>query len=185
VLIRREVLDGIVAGTVECVYRRWRKPAAWPGSTQLTAVGVLAVDAVDVVRPDELTEDDARRAGYRSLAALKSEVDSREGELYRIAVHYLGPDPRIALRENAGVDDELLARLSRLDRVRPWTSAVLRLIQRSPGVRAAELAEEVGRPTQKFKLDVRKLKALGLTESLEIGYRLSPRGAAVLRLTDR
>ncbi|MBT8336701.1 MAG: hypothetical protein KJO11_08860 [Gemmatimonadetes bacterium] len=28
---------------------------------------------------------------------------------------------------------------------------------------------------------VRKLKALGLTESLEVGYRLSPRGAAVLR----
>jgi predicted transcriptional regulator len=33
----------------------------------------------------------------------------------------------------------------------------------------------------RFKANVRKLKALGLTESLEVGYRLSPRGEAVLR----
>jgi hypothetical protein len=31
-----------------------------------------------------------------------------------------------------------------------------------------------------FKANVRKLKALGLTESLDIGYRLSPRGEALL-----
>ena len=29
-----------------------------------------------------------------------------------------------------------------------------------------------------FKRDVRKLKELGLTESLPVGYRLSPRGRA-------
>jgi hypothetical protein len=31
---------------------------------------------------------------------------------------------------------------------------------------------------------VRKLKELGLTESLTVGYRLSPRGAALLRVID-
>ena len=31
-----------------------------------------------------------------------------------------------------------------------------------------------------FKRDVRKLKELGLTESLEIGYRISPRGETLL-----
>ena len=34
--------------------------------------------------------------------------------------------------------------------------------------------------TAPFKLDVRKLKNLGLTYSLEVGYRLTPRGAAYL-----
>ena len=48
------------------------------------------------------------------------------------------------------------------------------------GVRAADLAESFGRETQPFKTDVRKLKNLGLTISLEVGYRLSPRGAAYL-----
>ena len=38
----------------------------------------------------------------------------------------------------------------------------------------------VGREKPPFKRDVRKLKELGLTESLERGYRLSPRGRAVL-----
>ena len=34
--------------------------------------------------------------------------------------------------------------------------------------------------TKRYKTDVRKLKELGLTESLEVGYRLSPRGRAYL-----
>jgi hypothetical protein len=39
----------------------------------------------------------------------------------------------------------------------------------------------MGRETLPFKRDVRKLKELGLTESLEVGYRLSPRGRAYRR----
>ena len=38
----------------------------------------------------------------------------------------------------------------------------------------------MGRETADFKKDVRKLKELGLTESLAIGYLLSPRGEAVV-----
>jgi hypothetical protein len=62
----------------------------------------------------------------------------------------------------------------------PWTLATLRLIGGRPGVRAADLAAAMGRERQPFKADVRKLKELGLTESLEVGYRLSPRGRALL-----
>ena len=40
----------------------------------------------------------------------------------------------------------------------------------------------LGRETAPFKLDVRKLKNLGLTLSFRIGYRLSPRGEAYLTL---
>ena len=54
------------------------------------------------------------------------------------------------------------------------------MIAARPGVRAATLAQRLGRDVPPFKRDVRKLKELGLTESLEIGYRLSPRGVAVL-----
>jgi hypothetical protein len=57
---------------------------------------------------------------------------------------------------------------------------VLRAIAERPGVRAADLAASLGRETQPFKLDVRKLKKLGLTLSLEVGYRVSPRGEAYL-----
>ena len=56
----------------------------------------------------------------------------------------------------------------------------LDLIDLNPTVRAPDLAAQVGRATADFKKDVRKLKELGLTESLAIGYLLSPRGEAVV-----
>ena len=53
---------------------------------------------------------------------------------------------------------------------------MLRLIAERPAVRAGDLAAALGREAQPFKIDVRKLDRLGLTESLDVGYRLSPRG---------
>ena len=109
------------------------------------------------------------------------------GHLYRIAFHHAGEDPRLALREEASLApaevDELADRLARLDRASshgPWTRTTLELIASHPERRAGDLAAMVGREIQPFKTDVRKLKALGLTESLEVGYRLSPRGQALL-----
>jgi hypothetical protein len=57
---------------------------------------------------------------------------------------------------------------------------VLQLIHDKPAVRAGDLCSEVNMERLPFKANVRKLKALGLTESLGVGYRLSPRGEALL-----
>ena len=122
----------------------------------------------------------ARRARDELIARLRP-----EGTLYRVEFRLAGPDPRIALRERADIDAEeraaIDARLARLDaasRHGPWTARVLDLIARRPATRAPDLAAELARDTALFKADVRKLKELGLTESLERGYRLSPRGRA-------
>jgi hypothetical protein len=182
------VLDGIAAGKVDRAYRRWRRPRVRRGSRLRTGVGVLEVDAVDVVTVAGITEHDARRAGFPSRAALVRELNGRDGSVYRVRLHLAGPDPRVDLRRRSRLSSDELAevgrRLARLDaasRRGPWTAAVLSLIRDHPGTRAAELAEHLGRETRAFKIDVRKLKELGLTESLEVGYRLSPRGRAVLR----
>ena len=58
-------------------------------------------------------------------------------------------------------------------RTGPWTRTILRLIEANPAVRAPDLAASLGRETKAFKLDVRKLKELGLTHSLDVGYELS------------
>ena len=63
-----------------------------------------------------------------------------------------------------------------------WTYEYLQAIADHPGLRAPDLAESFGRETAPFKRDVRKLKELGLTISLEIGYELSPRGQLTLEL---
>ena len=110
-----------------------------------------------------------------------------DSPIYRIRFHHVDdPDPRDELaRDDALSDDDVRAirvRLERMDRLSssgPWTMAVLRAIAERPGVRAADLAQSFDRELAPFKLDVRKLKNLGLTISLEVGYRLSPRGEAV------
>jgi hypothetical protein len=185
-LFRPATLEAIRDGAVTLAIRRWTTPRARPGGRQRTGVGVIVFDRVEAVERDELDDGDARDAGFDSLDQLLSFIDRREGTIYRIGLHVGGPDPRVALRESVPGPDEiprLLGRLARLDRVSrhgPWTHAVLRTIGEHPGVRAADLAPRFGRERMPFKLDVRKLKELGLTESLPIGYRLSPRGETVL-----
>lgn len=186
VLIRRPVLDAIVAGTVTCAFRRWSHARVRPGTRLRTAVGLVEVVAVEVVEEADLTPEDARRAGFASLEALRKENARREGTLFRVTLRPAGEDPRVALRSSADLsaDDraEIGARLARMDRDAPWTAEVLALVAAHPGVRARDLAERLGRETAPFKRDVRKLKELGLTESLEVGYRLSPRGRAYLHM---
>jgi len=186
VLFRRADLAAIAAGEITVAFRRWKRPMAKAGGTQQTPVGVLAFEAVE--RVDEITAADARRAGFPDPAAAWALLRDREGDLYRIAFRLAGPDPRVALRADAALSEAdraaISARLARLDRASthgPWTEATLRAIAAAPGTRAADLAAGFGRERLPFKADVRKLKALGLTESLEVGYRLSPRGRAYLR----
>ena len=185
--IRRATLDSIAAGTVTLAFRRWDRPRVRPGGTQRTAVGVLEFTSVEPVDDAELTAEDAAAAGFADLAALRK-AQAGDGQLYRVGMRLAGPDPRVALRSRARLTAadraELAARLERLDRASrhgPWTAAVLDLIADNPGVRAPDLAARMGRETLPFKRDVRKLKELGLTESLEVGYRLSPRGRAYRR----
>lgn len=184
-LIRRPVLDAIAAGSVTALFRRWDRPRVRVGGTQRTPVGVLEFTAVEPVAASRLTAADARAAGFPTVAALRA-AQVGEGRLYRVTVRLAGDDPRVALRARADLGDteraEVAARLERMDRRGPWTARVLGLIADNPGVRAPDLAARLGRETLPFKRDVRKLKELGLTESLEVGYRLSPRGRAFLRL---
>ncbi len=188
VLIKRAVLDRIVAGDIDLIYRRWRKPTVKSGGQLRTSVGMLAIEEVAKVGARAVTAADARRAGYDSRAALLRELDSRsEGDIYRIRVAHAGEDPRIALRNSGELTAEDLADLSvRLDRLDnasksgPWTVRYLELLAASPQVRAQDLAERLGLDKPTFKNNVRKLKGLGLTISHSPGYELSPRGHTYL-----
>jgi hypothetical protein len=190
VLFPKRVWDGLVDGSVTVAFRYWKRTTVRAGGTQMTPVGVLSIDAVERIGLRMIDAADARAAGYESRAALLADLARyrRAGTaLYRIAFHYAGEDPRRALREDDRLGerefDEIRERLDRLDRSSrhgPWTRTVLELIRDNPGTLAADLAKRRGRERLDFKADVRKLKALGLTESLRVGYRLSPRGRAVL-----
>ncbi|MCO1580989.1 hypothetical protein M8C13_35075 [Crossiella sp. SN42] len=186
-LFTSAALDGIATGAVTLAFRRWRRPSVRAGTVLRTAAGLVEILAVEPV--EEVGEDEAVRAGFADRATLLRSLRKGEGgTLYRVELRLGGADPRVLLREQAElseVDRAAIARkLSGMDsraKHGPWTAVVLGLIAECPGVRAAELAARIGRDTVPFKNDVRKLKELGLTESLEVGYRLSPRGEAYLR----
>ncbi len=187
-LFRNHFLRGIRQGEVTLAFRRWRRPSVRSGGTLKTAIGVVRIGAVRQVPQSSITTREARAAGYESTSELRAELNRRvAGSIYRIEVSYVGDDPRIALRNQNRLTTvdlaEIKGRLERLDRASrhgPWTLTTLRLVGAEPGVRAGDLATRVGQEKERLKLNVRKLKNLGLTESLETGYRLSPRGRRVL-----
>ena len=185
-ILRRPVLDAIREGSVSLVFRRWKRPTVRAGGTLTTAIGVLAIDEVTPVDEGDITAAQAQAAGYDALDSLLRALSRRpEGQVYRISVRFQGEDPRVALRARIprGEElDELVESLGRRGRRSgpPEPGVLLRLIREQPGILAATLAEEVGLDRTVFKRRVRALKALGLTESLPRGYRLSPRGTAVL-----
>ncbi|WP_028637343.1 hypothetical protein [Nocardioides sp. URHA0032] len=196
-LLPPKIAHGVADGSVTLAFRRWRKQDVQPGAEFRTVAGVVRVDEVEIV--DEITDEDARQAGWPDADRLRQQLDKVQpdpgtGDLptYRVRLSWAGPDPRVALRESADLTDEdvaaIDARLERLDRASshgPWTMATLDLIRRRPHTRAPDLAAEVGRERDPFKIDVRKLKNLGLTRSFEVGYEVSPRGLAYLERTSR
>jgi len=192
-LFKKDILERIAAGEVTLAFRRWQRPTVKPGGRLRTAVGVLAIDSVEPVQLSAIDGAEARRAGFASLAELTAELRRRPtGRFYRIAFHLAGEDPRRGLarqtRLAAGEMDEIAARLARLDagRAGPWTRRVLEIIGAEEGLPAAEIAARLGFERLALKRRIRQLKELGLTESLAVGYRLSPRGQVVRRrLTPR
>jgi len=186
VLIRRSELEAIVEGTVDLAFRRWTTARVHQGTRLRTAIGLVEVTSLDERTLDAITTPEALRAGFASIEELVTFLQQHpDRPIFRIGLRYAGPDPRLALREDAELSDDdragLTARLLRFDRASrhgPWTASVLEIVHRRPGVRAADLARELDVETVVLKRDVRKLKELGLTESLEAGYRLSPRGRA-------
>jgi hypothetical protein len=184
-LIKDEVVEKIRTGQITVLFRRWSRPGAKAGGTQMTQGGVVGIDTVEVVTEADITDADAVASGYADRDDLIAHLNYREDAIYRIGVRWIGEDPRIAMR--ASLDDsdiaEIIAKLEKMDRTSKrgaWTQSYLEVIRDMPATYSGLLANYLGISQADFKPWVRKLKALGLTESLEVGYRLSPRGEKVL-----
>lgn len=185
-LLKQAILDGIARGDITRAFRRWRRPTVKAGAGLRTSVGVIRICALELVDEAGIVEADAHAAGFASLADLRRELSRHDGSgVYRISFDGIEPDARISLRETSDLSEadwhSLFARFQRWESAVPgYYPSILRLIGQWPGVPAGALADKLGVEKLKFKRDVRKLKELGLTESLEVGYRLSPRGSSAL-----
>jgi len=191
VLFQRRFHDRIRSGDIRCTVRIWQRPHVKVGGRYALGSGAIVVDQIKETRLDEITAALAKRCGFPSLADLLKTAKHGPGErIFVIDFHY---DGKVAAHSRPETDlfaaveiAEIVQRLEAMDRrskAGAWTLATLRAIDARPGVLAAKLARSLGRPRDEFKRDVRKLKNLGLTFSLEIGYRLTPKGVALLAMT--
>ena len=180
---------GLADGSITVTFRTWSKPQAKVGGRYRVAGMLLEAIAVSEVAVSGLTDVDALAAGEKDLATLLQRLKQPppDATVWRVDLRYLGIDDRIERRsiDELTADDiaALRTRLDRLDRAggKPWTRTTLLLIEAYPGVVSTTLAGRTGQERPDFKINVRKLKEMGLTESLQVGYRLSPRGVALLR----
>jgi len=189
VLFSAAAWPGLADGSITVTFRTWSKPQAKVGGRYRVGGMLLEATAVAEVSVAALTGDDAVAAGESDLTTLLKRLGqpAPDATVWRVDLRYLGIDDRIERRVIDELNDDVIAalraRLDRLDRAggKPWTRTTLQLIDKYPGVVSTALARHTGQDRPDFKINVRKLKEMGLTESLQIGYQLSPRGTALLR----
>lgn len=180
---------GLSDGSITVAFRRWRRAQVVTGHQYRTGQGLVLAESVATITPADITPELANDAGFDDVQAAVADLRGDPNlQLYCIRFRPVGgPDPRDQLASTADLSDDdvqaLSKRLARMDEASkrgPWTIAVLRQIAAQPAVSSALLAPELDWDRPDYKLHVRRLKALGLTISLEVGYRISPRGAAYL-----
>ncbi|MDB5217790.1 MAG: hypothetical protein JWO86_5717 [Myxococcaceae bacterium] len=194
-LFKKAFHEGLSSGAITLTFRRWKKPHVKPGGRyRCHPIGVLEVDDVTLVRVRDITARDATLSGFASRDALLDYLRELgtlddDSEIHKGTLHPGGDGDRIplALEADLSADDieTIRGKLAKMDRTSPWTAKTLGLIEKFPKIAASKLAAKVGRETLPFKVDVRKLKKLGLTQSFEVGYEISPRGRAYLDATKK
>ncbi|HTJ80177.1 MAG TPA: hypothetical protein VL400_00600 [Polyangiaceae bacterium] len=195
ILFQKRFHEGIVSGAVTLTFRAWPSARVKPGGRyRCHPIGVLEVDAIDKVLIRDITDEEARASGFDGRAALVAYIGEQGStaatrELFRIRFHHGGDGDRVplALMDELGAEDaralaDKLAKMDARSEVGPWTKKTLALIAKHPRVAASVLATKLGRDKMELKADIVKLKKLGLTQSFEVGYEVSPRGRAFLAL---
>ncbi|MCE7041837.1 hypothetical protein [Dyadobacter sp. CY312] len=189
-LFKQKHLEGIKSGTISLAFRKWKKLSVAEGSLIKTSVGVLKIVSIEETALSKITDEEAISAGFKSASALVQLLEEqKEGAIYKIAVAFDSEDPRIQLREKYDLSDEdfeeikeALLNLDKHSKIGKWTLKTLQVIRENPEMKAADLAVKARKEKEWLKLNVRKLKNLGLTISHEPGYSLSPRGEAYLEM---
>jgi hypothetical protein len=85
-------LEAIRDGRISLVFRRWSRPTVRAGGTLKTRIGPLRIGRIDDMSPGEVTEADARKAGFADRAEFDRWLATmKPGHLFqRIEVSYLG-----------------------------------------------------------------------------------------------
>lgn len=188
-LFKEVHLQGIKSGKITLAFRNWQKVSVNSGSLLHTSIGLVKIHNIETVNENDITDKDALNAGFiDKKQLLKSLRNNSIGTLFKITVSYHSVDPRIQLREQSELSkqqfEDLTKKLERLDQFSKqgsWTKSVLYAIKENPKLHAMAIADLTGFEKEWLKLNIRKLKNLGLTISHQVGYEISPLGNEYLK----
>ncbi|KRA99325.1 hypothetical protein ASD83_02010 [Devosia sp. Root685] len=91
-LLKLSLLEDIKAGKVDVIFRRWNRPTVKSGGTLKTKLGPLSILSVTDMSADDVTDADAKRAGFKDVADFRKWLDTmKEGSIFqRIQVAFEG-----------------------------------------------------------------------------------------------
>lgn len=192
-LFKQIHLVGIKSGEITVAFRKWKRVSVKSGSLLHTSVGLLEIGEIRVVNEIDITEEEAIQAGFISKKQLlKSFLSNNGGHIFKISVRYHSEDPRIKLREETVISEQrytdLKKKLQKLDdysKYGHWTNKVIYTIKENPNLHTIGIAKLTGFEKEWLKLNIRKLKNLGLTISHTVGYEISPLGNEYLKKIDQ
>jgi hypothetical protein len=93
----RELRDEVLGGEITVSIRRWQRPQVKEGGRYRVGLGMIEIDAIELVPFSAITEADVRRAGecdretLRERAAHAGPIDE-DTLVYRIELHAVDPD---------------------------------------------------------------------------------------------
>ncbi|MGJ1415184.1 ASCH domain-containing protein [Sphingobacterium multivorum] len=183
-LFKEAHLQAIKSGEITLAFRKWQKASVKPGSLLHTSIGLVKIHKIEAVNENDITSKDLLEAGFTDKKHLQqSFTHNSKGTIFKISISYHSEDPRIKLREQSELSEQqffdLKMKLERLDnhsKQGHWTEKILLTIKDNPSLHAIGIAKLTGFEKEWLKLNIRKLKNLGLTISHNIGYELSPLG---------
>lgn len=83
-LLKLALLEDIKAGKVDVIFRRWNRPTVKTGGTLKTKLGLLSIKSVTEMSADDVTDADAKRAGFRDVADFRTWLDTmKEGSIFQ------------------------------------------------------------------------------------------------------
>src|SRR4051812_50045711 len=95
----RELRDDVLAGDITLTVRLWQRPQVKEGGRYRVGLGMIEVDAVELVPFAAITEADLRRAGEPDRQTLRKRVAHAgpiddETPVHRIEFHAGSPEDR-------------------------------------------------------------------------------------------
>ncbi|MGV3575521.1 MAG: hypothetical protein ACO1O4_10360 [Devosia sp.] len=83
-LLKLALLEDIKAGKVDVIFRRWNRPTVKTGGSLKTKLGQLSILSVTDMSADDVTDADAKRAGFKDVSDFRKWLDTmKEGSIFQ------------------------------------------------------------------------------------------------------